>query len=164
MAFDEVPPSQQEEPISVKPSRKSSKLNKENLSQLGSERPSTSKLKPKRGKTRPAWAVTKKMEEEEKEKEVDDLIEFAYDLDYEKFMEDYEVRQALAIIQDRVKEIKQDEEWKAKMADEWNKAAQEDANEAKEAASQKAQSVYSYKSGVSKASVKSRVQEEMKKW
>jgi len=32
------------------------------------------------------------MEEEEKEKEVDDLIDFAFDLDYEKYMEDYEVR------------------------------------------------------------------------
>ncbi len=46
--------------------------------------------------------------EEEQDKEVDELIEFAYDLDYEKYMEDYEVRQALAIIKDRVQEIKQD--------------------------------------------------------
>jgi hypothetical protein len=93
-----VPPSQAEEQFPEKrsiemdrPPSKASKLNKENLSQLGSQT-SKSKLKPKRGKERPAWAVTKKMEEEEKEKEVDDLIEFAYDLDYEKYMEDYEVR------------------------------------------------------------------------
>lgn len=46
------------------------------------------------------------MEEEEKEKEVDELIEFAFDLDYEKYMEDYEVRQAIEIIKDRVDEIK----------------------------------------------------------
>lgn len=65
-------------------------------------------MKPKKGAKRPAWATTKKMEEEEKEKEVDDLIEFAYDLDYEKFMEDYEVRQALAIVKDRIDEIKKD--------------------------------------------------------
>ena len=37
-------------------------------------------------------------------------------------MEDYEVRQALAIIKDRVNEIKKDEDWKQKMADEWNAA------------------------------------------
>ena len=60
------------------------------------------------------------MEEEAKEKEVEDLIEFAFDLDYEKYMEDYEVRQALAIIKDRVDEIKKDEEWKKNIADEWN--------------------------------------------
>ena len=61
-----------------------------------------------------------------KEQEIDELIEFAYDLDYEKYMEDYEVRQALAIIKDRVNEIKQDEDWKVKMADQWNAAAEDD--------------------------------------
>lgn len=39
-------------------------------------------------------------------------------------MEDYEVRQALAIIKDRVTEIKQDEDWKKNIADEWNQAAE----------------------------------------
>lgn len=61
-----------------------------------------------------------------KEQEIDELIEFAYDLDYEQYMEDYEVRQALAIIKDRVNEIKQDEDWKVKMADQWNAAAEDD--------------------------------------
>ena len=98
---------------------KPDKLSKENLSQLSGSKSAT-KLKPKKGKQRPAWAITKKMEEEEKEKEIDDLIEFAYDLDYEQYMEDYEVRQALAIVKDRIDEIKKDEEWKQKMADEWN--------------------------------------------
>lgn len=41
---------------------------------------------------KPAWAMTEKQQEEEKEKEIDDLLEFAFDLDYEKFMEDFEVR------------------------------------------------------------------------
>jgi hypothetical protein len=40
-------------------------------------------------------------------------------------MEDYEVRQALAIIKERVIEIKQDNEWKQNIADEWNNAADE---------------------------------------
>jgi hypothetical protein len=30
--------------------------------------------------------------EENKENEIDDLIEFAYDLDYEKYLDDFEVR------------------------------------------------------------------------
>ncbi len=38
-------------------------------------------------------------------------------------MDDFEVRQALAIIKDRVSEIKKDSDWKNKMADEWNQAA-----------------------------------------
>ena len=71
---------------------------------------------------KPAWAVTDKMREDEKEKEIDDLLEFAYELDYEKYMEDYEVRQALAIIKDRVNEIAKDDDWKEKMAEDWNRA------------------------------------------
>jgi hypothetical protein len=63
--------------------------------------------------------------EDENEKEIDDLIEFAYELDYEKYMDDFEVRQALAIIKDRVQEIKKDDDWKNKITKEWNEAADE---------------------------------------
>jgi hypothetical protein len=66
--------------------------------------------------------MSEKEVEEQKEKEVDDLLEFAYELDYEKYMDDFEVRQALAIIKDRVNEIKKDVDWKTKMAQEWNEA------------------------------------------
>lgn len=48
--------------------------------------------KSKRPKERPAWALTEKMQEDSKDAEVDELLEFAYELDYERFMEDYEVR------------------------------------------------------------------------
>jgi len=34
-------------------------------------------------KSKPAWAVTEKQKEDEKEDEIDELLEFAYDLDYE---------------------------------------------------------------------------------
>ena len=36
--------------------------------------------------------MTPKMEEDEKEAEVDDLLSFAEDLNYEEYMEDFEVR------------------------------------------------------------------------
>ncbi len=55
------------------------------------------------------------------------MIEFAYDLDYEKYMEDFEVRQAFEIIKDRISEIKADQDWKEKIADEWNKTAEMEA-------------------------------------
>lgn len=71
------------------------------------------------------WAMTEKDLEDQKEKEIDELLEFAYELDYEKYMEDFEVRQALAIIKDRVDEIKKDDDWKQKIAKEWNEAAEE---------------------------------------
>ena len=64
--------------------------------------------------------------EEEKTNEMDNLIEFAYELDYEKFIDDFEVRQAIAILKERVNEIKKDDEWKEKIANEWNKVAEEE--------------------------------------
>ena len=57
-------------------------------------------------------------------------------------MEDYEVRQALAIIKDRVKEIKQDDDWKENIAEEWNKAAEEE--QVKPVVQRDTHSVYSY--------------------
>ena len=67
--------------------------------------------------------MTEKMDEDAKEAEVDDLLEFAYELDYEKYMEDSEVRMALAVIKERVNDITKEDGWKEKMADEWNQAA-----------------------------------------
>lgn len=75
-------------------------------------------------------------------------------------MEDYEVRQALGVIQDRVKELVQEDDWKEKMADDWNKAneAEAKAKEARRAARAAAaqdddlQSQVTYNSHASKAS------------
>ena len=98
------------------------------------------------------------------------MIEFAYELDYEKYMEDYEVRQALAIIKDRVNEIKKDEDWKTNIAKQWNEAAAaEDNGNPNDASYQPKQprvnnddtrSQASYKTGktgASKASLRSQV-------
>jgi hypothetical protein len=60
----------------------------------------------KSSKAKPAWAMTQKQTEEVKEQEIDDLLEFAYDLDYDKYMEDFEVRQAFEVIRERISEIK----------------------------------------------------------
>ena len=102
MEFDE--PEQPKPLYAAKPE----KLSEDNLSRLGGSKKVASDTKSKKSKKsqKPAWAVTPKQEEDQKEAEIDNLIEFAYDLDYEKYMEDYEVRQALAIIKDRVTEIK----------------------------------------------------------
>ena len=65
--------------------------------------------------------------EEAKEAEIDELLEFAYELDYEKYMEDYEVRQALAIIKDRVNEMTRQPDWKEQITQEFNEANAEEA-------------------------------------
>ena len=66
--------------------------------------------------------MTEGQTEDKKEAEIDDLLEFAYELDYEQYMEDYEVRQALAIIKDRVNELTQAPDWKEQITPEWNQA------------------------------------------
>ncbi len=57
---------------------------------------------------------------------MDALLEFAYELDYDKYIEDVEVQQALGIIQERVQEIKKDEEWRKNIAEKWNEAVEEE--------------------------------------
>lgn len=62
---------------------------------------------------KPAWAMTEKQTEDVKEEEIDNLLEFAYELDYEKYMEDFEVRQAVNVIKSRVQELTKGDDWKA---------------------------------------------------
>ena len=52
----------------------------------------TASRKGKKAPGKPAWATTEAQQEDQKEAEIDDLLEFAYELDYEKYMDDYEVR------------------------------------------------------------------------
>ena len=42
-------------------------------------------------------------------------------------MEDYEVRQALAVIKDRVNELTQEPNWKEQITQEWNEANEAEA-------------------------------------
>lgn len=67
-------------------------------------------------------------------------------------MEDYEVRQALAIIKERVEEMKQDKDWKKNMADEWNEATKAEEAQKRKGDNADAHSVYSYKSAATGAS------------
>ena len=78
-------------------------------------------------------------------------------------MDDFEVRQALAIIKDRVQEIKKDSDWKNKMADEWNQAAggQETVNAGPQdkLETRSVVSYHSSKTAASKKSLRSQVLE-----
>ncbi len=91
------------------------------------------------------------------------MLEFAYELDYEKYMDDFEVRQAIAIIKDRVHEIKKDTDWKQNMADEWNKAGADNADgpqrRGDDMETRSAVSYNSSKTAASKKSLRSQVLE-----
>jgi hypothetical protein len=79
-------PSEPENPQAV------NRLTEENLKKSEQEQKKTKASKPASKAAKPAWALTEKDVEEQKEKEIDDLLEFAYELDYEKYMDDFEVR------------------------------------------------------------------------
>lgn len=102
---------------------------KSQKSKKASEKP------PKAERKKPAWALTEQEAEEIKEQEVDDLLDFAYQLDYEKYIDDLEVRQALAVLKERVHEIKRDANWKANFAA--KKPARKEAEDAAETRSAK---------------------------
>ena len=83
-------------------------------------------------------------------------------------MDDYEVRQALAIIKDRVNEVTKETDWKEKMADEWNEANAEEERQAEIPRKKMADEVsrpsqMTGASGVSKMSFNQRVAAEKKK-
>ena len=67
-------------------------LRKSEIAQQEIQKKQPSKPSSQKQKNKPAWALTEKDVEEQKEKEIDELLEFAYELDYEKYMDDFEVR------------------------------------------------------------------------
>eukprot|EP00294_Goniomonas_avonlea_P017843 CAMPEP_0114558176 /NCGR_PEP_ID=MMETSP0114-20121206/10232_1 /TAXON_ID=31324 /ORGANISM="Goniomonas sp, Strain m" /LENGTH=453 /DNA_ID=CAMNT_0001743529 /DNA_START=56 /DNA_END=1417 /DNA_ORIENTATION=+ len=85
-------------------------------------------------KEKPAWAMTEQQLERKEEEDVDDLINFASGLDFNKYINDWEVRSALAAVKDRINNLgtdqnagadvlslPDDEDWKKAFADEWNR-------------------------------------------
>lgn len=66
------------------------------------EKTSTTKIKTK---AKPKWAMTKEENEEDEDLEVEDLLEFTNNLDFDKYIDDLEVKEAMSFVQDRVKEL-----------------------------------------------------------
>lgn len=144
------------------------KLTKENLQKNDEEYSNKNKATKKATKAKPAWAKTEEQLKKEQDNEIDDLIEFAYDLDYEKYMEDLEVRQAIALIKERVAEIKKDDEWRQKIAQEWNQAEEVNVNGAAEEPrdnedARSAVSIRTSITGKSRMSKKSEIMNEIKR-
>ena len=63
-----------------------------------------------KGKAKPKWAMTEDALEGEEEDEMEDLVNFAECLDFDRFIDDYEVRQAMEVVKRRVKELEKEED------------------------------------------------------
>eukprot|EP00755_Sulcionema_specki_P025416 Sspe_Gene.83260::Locus_54614_Transcript_1_1_Confidence_1.000_Length_1724::g.83260::m.83260 len=60
-------------------------------------------------KKKPKWAMTEEEAFDAEMEEAKGLVDFAMKLDYDKFIEDYEVREALRIMRERVEEIAEEQ-------------------------------------------------------
>lgn len=80
------------------------------------------KQKKKDQSLKPKWAYTEQQVKDEEEQDVDDLLDFTNNLDYDKYLNDLEVKHMVLALKKRIDEIKHREEddWKRKIVDEWN--------------------------------------------
>mmetsp|Transcript_27605 Transcript_27605/g.49751 ORF Transcript_27605/g.49751 Transcript_27605/m.49751 type:complete len:463 (-) Transcript_27605:1723-3111(-) len=65
--------------------------------------------KAKKSAPKPKWAMTEEEALDAELNETGDLVKFAENLDYEKYLDDYEIREALSIMQERVEELREEE-------------------------------------------------------
>jgi len=85
----------------------------------------------KGGPSKPAWAMTEEEAEVVEDQEAEDLVDFAQSLDYDSYIDDLEVRQALNVIRERIDTQKAldaaaeaaadgAENWRDQFLSEWN--------------------------------------------
>jgi len=78
--------------------------------------------KKKENMEKPKWAYTEKQVKDEEEQDIDDLLEFTNNLDYDKYIDDLEVKHMVSALKKRIDELKnkQEDDWKNKIVDAWN--------------------------------------------
>jgi len=88
------------------------------------DKPTKPALKKKEKDLKPKWAYTEKQLEDEEEGDLDDLLAFTNNLDYDKYINDLEVKSMVAALKKRIDELNgqnDEDDWKKKIVDAWNK-------------------------------------------
>lgn len=81
----------------------------------------TKERKSKKKTEKPRWAYTEDQLNKEEEQDIDELLDFTQGLDYEKYINDLEVRSMIAALKHRINDLKGEEtDWKKKIVDAWN--------------------------------------------
>jgi len=72
---------------------------------------------------KPKWAYTEKQVKDEEDQDLDDLLDFANNLDYDRYVNDLEVKNMVVAMKKRIDELREKEEdnWKNNIVDAWNK-------------------------------------------
>jgi len=78
--------------------------------------------KKKQKQEKPKWAYTEKEVVDEEDQDVDDLLEFTNNLDYDKYIDDIEVKHMITALKNRINDLnnKAEDDWKNKIVDAWN--------------------------------------------
>jgi len=79
--------------------------------------------KKKDNKEKPKWAYTQEQVKAEEDEELDDLLNFTSNLDYDKYINDLEVKNMVSALKNRIDELKNqdaEEDWKNKIVEQWN--------------------------------------------
>lgn len=89
--------------------------NLEKIRQASAKEKKDEKLSGKAAKPKPAWAMTEKQVDEKRENEEDELLAFMEDLDYDKYIEDLEVKTLMNLLKDRIDSLDTNKEEKRKV-------------------------------------------------
>lgn len=87
------------------------------------EKPTKSVLKKKEKDLKPKWAYTEKQLDDEEDGDLNDLLEFTNNLDYDKYINDLEVKGMVTALKKRIDELNQqneEDDWKKKIVEAWN--------------------------------------------
>jgi hypothetical protein len=77
--------------------------------------------KKKEQNLKPKWAYTEEQVKDEEDREVDDLLDFTNNLDYDQYIHDFEVKNMVVALKKRIDEIQhKEDDWKNKIVDAWN--------------------------------------------
>jgi len=93
------------------------------IEQVEEVKPKKTVTKKKENKEKPKWAYTEEQVKAEEDEELDDLLNFTSNLDYDKYINDLEVKNMVAALKNRIDELKTqdaEEDWKSKIVEQWN--------------------------------------------
>jgi len=152
-----------------------SKAQEQSPVQVKEERVSTKPVTKKK-ENKPRWAYTEQQLEDEEEQNVDDLLQFTNNLNYDQYIDDLEVKHMVAALKKRIDEIKgkEEDDWKNKIVDAWNNErtsmkpskvdiGADDRSDVRSCASE-AKSAASEKSQQSIAELKAKMDKHKKDW
>jgi len=86
--------------------------------------------KKKENMEKPKWAYNEQQVKDEEEQDIDDLLEFTNNLDYDKYIDDLEVKHMVSALKKRIDELKnrQEDDWKNNIVDAWNNESKKPLN------------------------------------